>query len=241
MMITAETPVRDIAVEYPTAIPVLERYGIDYCCGGKHTLAEACAQKDLPLAIVLEAVQRQQQDTSLPETDWQQAPLQEIAEYIVRRHHAFTRDQLQLIGGLMAKVESRHGAQNDIVAAISKIFAGLRAELTHHFVCEETILFPYIGSLDAVQPSALPPVFGSVEQPITRMMTEHAQAGEELRELRALTNNYTLSPTACPTWSALYRAMEDLELDLHQHIHLENNILFPRALARVGKRVPVQV
>ena len=241
MVITSETPVRDIAVEYPTTIPVLEGFGIDYCCGGKHTLAEACTRKDLHLAPVLEALESKQRDTSVPESQWQQASLQELADYIVQKHHVFTREQLKLIGGLSSKVENRHGAGHPEVFEIGKVFAVINSELTHHFFCEETILFPYISKLDTAQQAALPPVFGSVEQPITRMMADHDQAGDELRELRSLTSNYTPPSTACPTWRALYRALEDLEIDLHQHIHLENNILFPRALAQAGKQVGAQV
>ena len=231
MVITSETQVRDIAVEYPTTIPVLERFGIDFCCGGKHTLAEACTRRDVDIDPVLEELERQQRKTNTPEVHWLNAPLKDLAEYIISKHHAFTREQIQLIGGLMAKVESRHGANHPEVAQIAKVFAVISAELAHHFVCEETILFPYIGKLEGGQKAALPPMFGSVEQPITRMMADHDQAGEELRELRGLTGNYTPPTAACPTWRALYRALEDLEQDLHQHIHLENNILFPRALA----------
>jgi regulator of cell morphogenesis and NO signaling len=237
MVITSETEVRDIAVEYPAAIPVLERFGIDYCCGGKHTLAEACTKSDINLAPVLEELELQQRNTSLPEAQWQKAPLKEITEYIVQRHHAFTREQIKLIGDLMAKVESRHGAGHPEVFEISKVFAVTSSELTHHFFCEENILFPYIGKMEAGQQAALPPAFGSVEQPIARMMMDHDQAGEGLRALRGLSNNYTPPPAACPTWRALYRALEDLEQDLHQHIHLENNILFPRALEQAKEKV----
>jgi regulator of cell morphogenesis and NO signaling len=236
MVITSETPVRDIAVEYPTAIPVLERLGIGYCCGGRHTLAEACTRSDVNLASLLEELELQQQNTSPTEAQWQQAPLQEITAYIVQKHHAFTRDQIKLIGDLLVKVENRHGADHPEVFQISKVFAVTSSELTHHFFCEETILFPYIGKMEAGQQPGLPPVFGSVEQPITRMMMDHDQAGEELRVLRGLTNNYTPPTAACTTWRALYRALEDLEEDLHQHIDLENNILFPRALAQAKEK-----
>jgi regulator of cell morphogenesis and NO signaling len=236
MHITSETPVRDIAVEHPTAIPVLERLGIDYCCGGKHTLAEACAKGGVDLAPVLEELEHRQPGTDAPEAQWKNASLKEIAEYVVQRHHAFTREQIKLIADLMKKVEARHGADHPEVFEIGKIFAVTSSELTHHFFCEENILFPYIGKMEAGQQAALPPVFGSVEQPITRMMMDHDQAGEELRALRGLTNDYTPPTAACPTWRALYRALEDLEQDLHQHIHLENNILFPRAL--VQSRAP---
>ena len=236
MVITSETVVRDIAVEYPAAIPVLERFGIDYCCGGKHTLAEACTKGDVSLAPVLDELERQRPDAIAPEAQWQKAPFKEMTDYIVRKHHDFTREQITLIGDLMKKVERRHGTEHPEVIEIGKVFAMISSELTHHFFCEENILFPYIGKMEASQQAMLPPVFGSVEQPITRMMMDHDQAGEELRELRNLTNNYTPPPAACTTWRALYRALEDLELDLHQHIHLENNILFHRALALNNKK-----
>ena len=237
MVITSETQVRDIAVEYPTSIPVLERFGIDFCCGGKHTLAEACTRRAVDVDPVLQELELQRQKTSAPEVQWQSAPLKELVDYIVTRHHAFTREQIQLIGGLMAKVEARHGADHPEVSQIAKVFAVVSAELAHHFVCEETILFPYIGKLDGGQPAVLPPMFGSVAQPIARMMADHDQAGGELRELRSLTNDYTPPTAACTTWRALYRALEDLEQDLHQHIHLENNILFPRTLAQTMETV----
>ncbi|HET9099718.1 MAG TPA: iron-sulfur cluster repair di-iron protein [Acidobacteriaceae bacterium] len=232
MAITSETPVRDIAVEHPTTIPVLERFGIDYCCGGKHTLAEACAKRDVDLAPVLKELESQQRNTDAAEAHWLKAPLKQLTDHIVQKHHAFTREQIKLIADLMKKVEARHGADHPEFFEIGKVFAVTSSELTHHFFCEENILFPYIGKMEAGQQAALPPVFGSVEQPITRMMMDHDQAGEELRALRVLTNDYTPPTAACPTWRALYRALEDLERDLHQHIHLENNILFPRALVQ---------
>ncbi len=232
MAITAETPVRDITVEFPITIPVFERLAIDYCCGGQHTLAEACAKRNLQLAPVLEELEHQQeQNTSPPENHWRKAPLKELSEYIVQKHHAYTRDQLKLIDGLMAKVEQRHGVEHPEVFQVSKALAVLNSELTHHFGCEETTLFPYLAALGAERKPELPAMAkNSMERPITRMMMDHDQAGDELRTLRKLTSNYTTPPAACATWRALYRALEDLELDLHQHIHLENNILFPRAL-----------
>ena len=235
MGITSETLIRDIAVELPIATRVLERLGIDYCCGGKHTLAEACAKRNLDVASVLEELQLQQQDATVPEAQWKQTPLKELAEYIVRKHHAFARAQIDLVRSLADKVESRHGADHPEIFQISKAFAVISAELSHHFYCEENILFPYISQSGTEQQTALPPIFGSVQQPIARMMADHDQAGDELRLLRELTNNYTPPTAACPTWRAYYRALEDLEMDLHQHIHLENNILFPRALEQSAK------
>ncbi|HEV2275149.1 MAG TPA: iron-sulfur cluster repair di-iron protein [Acidobacteriaceae bacterium] len=237
MNFTSDTPVRQIVLEIPTAIPVFESFGIDYCCGGKSTLAAACAKRGLAAAPVLEELERQQQKTSGNETDWGKAPLQELAEYIVERHHAFTRQQLDLVRQLAAKVGMRHGDLHPEVLEVREACAVIAADLTHHFFCEENILFPYISQLEAGDTPVLPPVFGSVDQPVSRMIMEHEQTGDELRRIRELTGNYQPPADACTTYRALYRALEDLERDLHQHIHLENNILFPRALEAARERV----
>lgn len=235
MVITAEVPLHDIAAQFPDAVPVLERFGINYCCGGKNTLAEACTSRKLNLASVLEALERHQHELGAPDSQWEQALLTEMVEYIVKKHHAFTREQIKLIDDLLTKVERRHGTDHPEIFQVSKTFAVLSSELTHHFDCEENVLFPYIAQLGIGQQGDLPPVFGSVQQPVNRMMMEHDQTGNELRVLRELTNNYVPKIVVCSTWRALYRALEDLDRDLHQHIHLENNILFPRVLELTRK------
>lgn len=229
MVVTAESTVRDIVVETPSAIPVLERLGIDYCCGGSHTLAEACSKLHQNLAAVLDEL-KLQQNKSKPEDDWRRAPLRDLIGHIVHQHHAFARNQLGLIRELATKVERRHGNTHPDVYRISEVLAAVNAELTYHFSCEEGVLFPYIEQLNGNQGPVLRAAFCSAEQPVTRMMKDHDQTGDELRVLREITNNYQPPADACTTYRAFYRAMEDLELDLHQHIHLENNILFPRAL-----------
>jgi regulator of cell morphogenesis and NO signaling len=240
MIITSEMRVCDIAVEIPAVIPVLEQLGIGYCCDGQHTLAKACAKQHLEIGQVLQRLTcRQQEDAGSADTLWLQAPLKELSEYIVERHHAHMRDQLKLIDGLMAKVEYRHGGDYPEVVQVSKAFALVRSELTHHFGCEETTVFPLIVALGTERQPELPAADqGSIELSLTHMMADHDQAGTEFQTLRELAKNYTSPSAACPTWRALYRAMEELEVDFYQHIQLENNILFPRALeqARIEKR-----
>ena len=236
MVITAETPVRDIVIDSPAAIPVLEQFGIDYCCGGKHTLAEACIQRNQSIALVLEELEHSGQDATAPELQWQTAPLSDLIDHIVLTHHTFTRDQLALIQELAAKVERRHGTAHPEVHEVKEALAIIGAELTHHFFCEENVLFPHIKQLDQKQTSVAHPMFGTMQQPVTQMMKEHDQAGDELRALREITHHYQPPDDACTTYRALYRAMEDLERDLHRHIHLENNILFPRALSLESER-----
>jgi regulator of cell morphogenesis and NO signaling len=236
MVITAETPVRNIVVEVPNAIPVLERFGIDYCCGGKHTLVEACTKRDQNVAFVLEELERCEQNTTSPDAQWQSAPLRDLIDWIVQKHHTFTRDQLALIQELASKVERRHGTAHPEVHKMNAALATISAELTHHFFCEENMLFPYIEQLDQEKRPLPPVLFDNIQQPVTRMMMEHSQTGDEFRVLREITNNYLPPDDACTTYRALYRAMEDLERDLHRHIHLENNILFPRALSLESER-----
>lgn len=228
-MITSETQLRDIVLERPGAIPLLEQLGIDYCCGGSRTLKEACSSRSLSASTVLDSLADTQPESA--DTDWQTAGLTQLTEHIIEKHHAFTREQLRLLSELAAKVERRHGAHHPAILEVNKAIAALTSEITHHFYCEENILFPFIRELDSGEKPAQPPVFGSVDQPVARMMMEHDQTAGAFRRLRELTDNYQTPPDACTTFRALYRALEELELDLHQHIHLENNILFPRALA----------
>lgn len=235
MAITAETPVREIAVELPTAIPALENFGIDYCCNGKHTLAEACTKRDLNVAPVLaELEQLERQNSHALETQWENASTKDLTDYIVRKHHAFTRNQLALIRDLADRVERRHGATHPEIFQVSEAFAAISTELEEHFFCEESILFPYIAQLGTNEQPASPPVFGSAQQPVTRIMIDHEHTGDEFRLLREITNNYLPPEDACTTFRALYHALDDLEQDLHRHIHLENDILFPRALAQAN-------
>jgi len=236
MVITAETPVRDIVIDSPTAIPVLEQFGIDYCCGGKHTLAEACISRNQSIALVLEELEHKGQDASAPEAQWQTAPLRELIDHIVQIHHRFAREQLALIQDLASKVERRHGTAHPEIYKMNETLTSIGAELTHHFFCEENVLFPYIKQLDQKQTLVANPRFDSIQQPVAQMMKDHDQAGDELRALRETTCNYQPPADACTTYRALYRAMEDLERDLHRHIHLENNILFRRAQALESER-----
>lgn len=235
MVITGETQVRDIVVESPNAIPVLERFGIDYCCGGKYTLVEACTKRDQNVTAVLKELERQGQNTIKSEIQWHTAPLRALIGYIVHKHHAFTREQLTLVNVLAAQVERRHGATHPEAREVKETLAVITSELTHHFSCEEGVLFPFIEQLTSNESTLAGVPFFSAQQPVTRMMMDHNHTGDELRVLREITNDFRLPDDACTTYRALYRALEDLERDLHRHIHLENNILFPRALELEGR------
>ena len=230
MSITPQTPVREIVLEMPITIPLLEELGIDYCCGGARSLDEACSAKGLAVAGILDRIAGLRQDQFPAPESWGTAPLSALICHLVDHHHAFARQQLAMIEPLAEKVAARHGDTSPDLLVIAERLRALSAELTHHFACEENILFPTILRLDSGHHTLFPPLFGNIGQPIERMLRDHDQTGEELRTLRTLTNDLEPPAHACFSWRALYQAIKDLERDLHQHIHLENNILFPRAL-----------
>lgn len=235
MLITADTPVRDIVVAAPAAITVLERFGIDYCCGGQHSLADACNRRNHEVSAVIEALNRRPSDAATSEVYWNTAPLGDLIGHIVQKHHAFARQHLTLARELVGRVERRHGPTHPEIYKIAEEIAAISAELTHHFSCEETVLFPHIEQLEKGGQPVPRPVFANIQQPVSKMIMDHNQTGDELRTLRQATNDYVPPPDACTTFRALYRALEELERDLHRHIHLENNILFPRALKLEGE------
>ncbi len=230
MLDTAKT-VREIAVEMPHATRVFEKFGIDYCCGGAKTLEQACAAANLRVDAVLQSLEVPAPVTE--QQEWAAGPLTELVNHIINTHHNFVKSETPRLDALIAKVCGVHGANHPELLEVQKVFRGLGAELSTHMMKEENILFPYLIRMEQTvqsgRPAARPP-FGSVENPIHMMMMEHDSAGDALRELRRLTGDYTAPADACISYQTLYKALRDYESDLHQHIHLENNILFPRAV-----------
>jgi regulator of cell morphogenesis and NO signaling len=236
MLDTAKT-VREIAVEMPHATRVFEKLGIDYCCGGLKSLEAACAAANLSIDEVTQSLEA----TSPVEAnqEWGSGALGELVAHIIDTHHNYVKSEVPRIEALASKVNSVHGANHPELLRVKEVFHGLGAELASHMMKEENILFPYITrmeqSIQAGRPAARPP-FGSVGNPIHMMMMEHDSAGDALRELRRITSDYTPPADGCISYQTLYRALLEFEADLHQHIHLENNILFPRAIAMEGGR-----
>ena len=235
MSAIAEKTVRELAVENPGATRLFERLGIDYCCGGNQTLEQACQGRNLSIDKVWDSLQAAQHSAEAGREDrnWQAEPLSNIVAHITNTHHKYTRDEIARLGPLFAKVCSVHGANHPELLRLRDIFKGLSQELTTHLMKEEMVLFPYIIRMEeAVIEKApiLPPPFGSVQNPVSMMEHEHDSAGNALRTLREISRGYTAPPDACISYQTLYKALADLEANLHRHIHLENNILFPRAI-----------
>jgi regulator of cell morphogenesis and NO signaling len=236
MLIDKNKTVRDLAVENPQAVRVFEKFKIDYCCGGHVSFEEACQNAGVEMNQVSEMFEKAANDSeqnNFSDTYFTKWSLASLADYIVRKHHIFTRDENARITALFAKVCSVHGHNHAELFDIQKIFGALRLELENHMLKEERMLFPYIAlmesSLNFGHP--IPPApFGSTRNPVKVMVAEHDAAGEHLHEIRRLSNHFAVPDDACITYQTLYGALENLEKDLHRHIHLENNILFPKAI-----------
>ena len=229
MSANASLTVRELALKIPQAARIFESLGIDYCCGGMKPLSAACNAAGLDPDQVLSRLEHARQEPeSKPATDWQTASFADLISHIVSTHHEYLRLELPRIGNLFNKVCAAHAANHGELRDLQATFSALADELQSHLMKEEQILFPYLVQKE--QGAAPHACFGSVEGPIRMMMFEHDSAGEALRRMRALSNDYLVPADACISYAKLYEALRGLEADLHQHIHLENNILFPRAV-----------
>lgn len=234
-MINSEMTVREIAIQVPESTRLFEKFKIDYCCGGNRPLTEACGSAGVNVDYVIEMLAEVGQ--SKPETNgvvsFSDLSLSELITYIVNTHHVFTKDEMNRLEALTGKVIGAHGANHPELIHVGELFHRLCADLRPHMFKEEQVLFPYIVAMEKAaaqnRPNPFAP-FGNVNNPVRLMMMEHDMAGEILRELRGLTSDYLVPPDACISYRTLYQALEGFEKDLHQHIHLENNILFPKAV-----------
>jgi len=234
-MITTNMTVRDVAMELPQSTRLFEKLRIDYCCGGHKPLAEACASAGVDVDSVIKALAEVTQSDSKDESalEFQNLTPTKLITHIVETHHVFTRSEMERLQSLADKVLAAHGGNHPELIHLDELLTRLGADLMPHMMKEEQILFPYIVAMENAtnqnRPLPFAP-FGTVNNPIRMMMREHDAAGEIMREVRALTSDYQLPADACMSYRTLYQALENFEKDLHQHIHLENNILFPKAL-----------
>jgi len=225
-----ESTVGQLVVERPARARVFEKLGIDYCCGGKKPLGQACAEKKLDVTAVVAALQKADSDRAAAERDWGSSSLTELANHIESTHHAYLKSELPRLDFLTHKVAAVHGPHNPKLVQVREIFIGLKAEMDSHMQKEEQILFPLCRKLEQGGAGAAASHCGSVQNPIRVMIMEHDHAGNALEQMRALTDDYTPPAEACNTYRAMLDALAVLEHDMHQHVHKENNILFPKAV-----------
>lgn len=212
---------------------IFKKFGIDFCCGGKKPLIQACEKKNIDPKEIEQAlldVLNQTQEEVVNYTGW---PLDLLADYIEKKHHRYVEANIPLIQQYLHKVASVHGDRHPELLEVYQLFNQCAEELWHHMQKEEQILFPYIREMINVQRTggALEaPHFGTVENPVAMMEHEHDAEGDRFRKIAALCNDYTPPADACNTYKVTFAKLQEFEEDLHRHIHLENNILFPKAI-----------
>jgi len=215
------------------AAMVFEKYHLDFCCKGKRSLQEACTEKELKIEEVISELQTTEQvNSSSSDVDYNRLSLAQLSEYIVLIHHSFVKKESPAILGYLQKVASKHGDRHPEMIKVLQLFTAVKEEMEHHMQKEELVLFPRIKEVEKIVNEGKEIIINHTYllSPINMMEQEHDHAGSLLAEIRNLTDNFTPPVDACTTYRLIYAALEAFELDLHRHVHLENNILFPKAL-----------
>jgi regulator of cell morphogenesis and NO signaling len=216
------------------AAAIFEKYSLDFCCKGGVTIDKACSEKNVDAASVYAELARLADASPENAPHFAEWPIDELIDYIVNVHHKYVRESIPVIYAHAQKVAAVHGANHPEVIEIARHFATVAAELQNHMMKEERMLFPYIKSLVGAKRNGedlTPPPFGTAQNPIAMMEAEHRAAGDELYTVRSLSSNYAPPEDACTTYRVSYQELQQFEQDLHHHVHLENNILFPKAIA----------
>lgn len=210
---------------------VFEKYHLDFCCKGKRLLKQACDEIKVPVEQVVADLENVTGDSKVS-VDFDKMLLSQLADYIVLTHHDYVRKELPLIYSYLQKVTSKYGDRHPEMLAVFNAFVELEQDMTEHMEKEERILFPRIKMVEfySLENSDAQINRSYLEAPITILEQEHENAGEILSQIREITNNYTLPEDACTTYRLGFAALQAFEMDLHHHIHLENNILFPKII-----------
>lgn len=233
MNITEQTIVGElVAQDYRTA-SVFKKQGIDFCCNGNRSIAEACDKKQINTAAMIETLEEVMNHTNGAVADYNSWPLDLLADYVEKKHHRYVNEKIVEIAPFLNKVARVHGDRHPELLEVLELFSECAEDLTAHMHKEEQILFPFVRRMVAGDLAQAP--FGTIQNPINMMMHEHTAEGERFRKVAELTDNYTPPEDACNTYRVTYALLKEFEEDLHLHIHLENNILFPKAIAMETK------
>lgn len=224
--LSTDTPVADLVIEDPARARVFERLDIDYCCGGDHSLAEACRKKNLDPDTVVQMLDTAADADAGTSTDWSEASLGDLIDHIVSTHHDYLRRELPRLEDLLMQVTRAHGAHSPWLEPVLEIFQTLKLDLETHMMSEEERVFPSIRALETENGTGEADLD---EDGIEKMIGEHDDTGTALERLRELTDDYTPPEHACPKFRAAMDGLRELEEDTHRHVHKENHILFPRA------------
>ena len=230
---TREKNIKDIVIDNFHTADLFEKFGIDFCCNGNRPLREALEEKQITDVKFLEELNKVNlsiQQNNQRHAEWD---LNFLAQYIVNNHHTYVKNAIPDINAHLQKVYNVHGEKYSYIAEVQNIFTLVAEEMMSHMMKEERILFPLIKYLTETQKFNEKPKtggFGTIKNPIRQMEAEHVSAGNAMDTIRKLTNNYVLPEDACTTFQITYKELDEFEKDLHKHVHLENNILFPRSI-----------
>lgn len=221
-----------VAQDYRTA-SVFKKYGIDFCCQGNRTIKDACEAKNINASAVVTDLNEVKKTSSESATDYQSWPIDLLVDYIEKKHHRYVEDKTQEIKPYLDKICRVHGDRHPELFEIAEHFNATAGELAMHMKKEELVLFPFVRKLAKAKQEGTQidtPHFGTVQNPINMMMHEHTNEGKRFRKIETLSNNYTPPEDACNTYRVTFALLKEFEADLHLHIHLENNILFLKAI-----------
>lgn len=234
MSITKETIIGQlVANDYRTA-SIFKQKGIDFCCNGNRTIENACIKKGIVATTLIDELTEITTLKRDGEIDYKSWPIDLLADYIEKKHHRYVESKIVEIIPFLDKVMRVHGGHHPELLEIGKLFKASAAELTEHMKKEEQVLFPYVRRMVEVNEVNAP--FGTIQNPIRIMMHEHEAEGDRFRKIAELSNNYTPPADACNTYKVTFHLLKEFEEDLHLHIHLENNILFPKSIAMEQKQ-----
>lgn len=233
MTIYSHTLVGEVVKQNFKTASLFQQNNIDYCCGGRKSISEACAEAGIETESILNKLEKIFELTDPDSLFINGLTPAELTDYIVKRHHSYVRENIPFLQKSLGKICQVHGENHPELFRVNELFVGSAGNLTTHMQKEEIMLFPYIKSLFKAKNNNLAPpspVFGTVSNPIAAMIDEHENEGQRFDEISALTNKYSIPEDACTTYEVTLRLLSDFENDLHRHIHLENNILFPKAV-----------
>lgn len=230
MNISKENIVGEVVAQDYRAASIFKSRGIDFCCKGNRTISEVCEKENIDAKALVTELNQLSSQNEQKTIDYQSWDMDLLADYIEKKHHRYVTAKIPELKAYLNKVAKVHGDRHPELIEIEKLFAASAQELLAHMKKEEMVLFPYVRKM-AVTTSVQKPPFGTVQNPIAMMMHEHDNEGNRFRKIAALSNNYTPPQDACSTYKVAFALLEEFENDLHLHIHLENNILFPKAIA----------
>lgn len=226
----SDSTVGQLVAERPSRSRLFQKLGIDFCCGGKKPLELVCREKGLDFRTVATLLEAEDADDRGTDIDASAMPLTALCDHIEETHHGYLRAELPRLNAMVHKVAHVHGEHHPWMREVLEVLVVFTEELSSHMLKEEQVLFPIIRAIDAGRPGAAAHCGGTLANPIRAMEHEHDSAGDALARIRVLTSGFTPPEGACNTFRASLDGLRELEADMHQHVHKENNVLFPRAL-----------